>query len=74
MSLVKSIVDWMLEKEADMAKNCAIPMQEIEYQINKVAVEKEKVQQKYDEAMDELNDVSKKLEKIKNSELLRCEK
>jgi len=74
MSLVKSIVDWMLEKEADMAKNCAIPMQEIEYQINKVAVEKEKVQQRYDEAMDELNDVSKKLEKIKNSELLRCAK
>lgn len=74
MSLVKNIVDWMLEKESDMAKNCAIPMQEIEYQLNKVAVEKEKVQQKYDEAMNELNDVSQKLEKIKNTELLRCAK
>jgi len=74
MSLVKNIVDWMLEKEADMAKSCSIPMEEIEYQINKVAQEKQKVQQKYDAAMDELNDVSQKLEKIKNTEILRCAK
>ncbi len=74
MNLVKNIVDWMLEKEADMAKKCSIPMEEIEYQINKVEVEKQKVQQKYDAAMDELNDVSQKLEKIKNTEILNCEK
>jgi len=74
MSLVKNIVDWMLEKEADMAKSCSIPMEEIEYQLDKIAVEKEKVQKKYDEAMDELNDVSQKLEKIKNTEILRCAK
>jgi len=74
MSLVKSIIDWMLEKESDMAKSCSVPMKEIQYQINKVETEKQKVQQKYDEAMQELNDVSQKLEKIKNTELLRCAK
>ena len=72
MSLVKSIIDWMLEKESDMAKSCSVPMNEIEYQINKVKAEKQKVQQKYDETMQVLNDVSQKLEKIKNTELLRC--
>jgi len=74
MSLVKSIIDWMLEKESDMAKSCSIPIKEIEYQINKVEAEKQTIQKKYDEAMQELNDISQKLEKIKNTEVLRCEK
>ena len=47
-------------------------MREIEYQIDKVALEKQKIQQKYDEAMVELNDVAEKLEKIKNIEIFRC--
>ncbi|MCD6190905.1 MAG: hypothetical protein J7K14_05115 [Sulfurimonas sp.] len=72
MSLVKKITDWMLEKETEMAKSCSIPMREIEYQIDKVALEKQKIQQKYDEAMVELNDVAEKLEKIKNIEIFRC--
>ena len=72
MSLVKKITDWMLEKEMEMAKNCSVPMQEIEYQIDKVALEKQKIQQKYDKAIIELNDVAEKLEKIKNIEIFRC--
>ena len=74
MSLVKSIIDWMLEKESDMAKSCSIPIKEIEYQINKIEAEKQTIQKKYDEAMQGLNDISQKLEKIKNTEVLRCEK
>ena len=73
MSIVKSIIDWMLEKESDMAKSCSIPMKEIEHQINKIEAEKQAIQKKYDEAMRELNDISQKLEKIKNIEVLRCE-
>jgi len=74
MSLVQNIINWMLEKETDMAKSCSIPMKEIESQITKVETEKQKIQQKYDEAMQELNNVSRKLEKIKNIEILRCQK
>ncbi len=70
---LKSIIDWMMEKEEDMAKKCAIPMKEIEYQIEKVEAQKAKIQKEYDEAMTELNDVLAKLEKIKNTELLRCQ-
>ncbi len=74
MSLVQNIINWMLEKETDMAKSCSVPMKEIESQITKVETEKQKVQKRYDEAMQELNDVSQKLEKIKSIEILRCAK
>ncbi len=62
-----------MEKEEEMAKKCAIPMEEVEHQIIKVKEEKKKVQEKYDDAIQELNHVLEKLEKIKNIEVLRCE-
>jgi len=70
---LKSIIDWMMDKEEAMAKQCAVPMKEIELQIKKVQEQKEKIQKEYDEAMQELNEVLERLEKIKNAELLRCE-
>ena len=70
---LKSIIDWMMEKEEDMAKNCAVPMKEIEYQITKVQEQKSKVQQEYEDAISELNHVLRKLEKIKSTEILRCQ-
>ncbi len=73
MGLVHKITEWLLEKEEDMAKSCSIPMQEIEYQIAKVASQKEKIQKEYDEAMKELENVAVRLEKIKNIETLRCQ-
>ncbi len=69
---IKKITDWMLEKEEEMAKSCSIPMQEIEYQINKVEAQKQKIQKEYDEAMAALDEVAKKLQKIKNIEVMRC--
>ena len=71
---MKSIIDWMLEKEEGMAKKCAIPMKELDAQIAKVQEEKVKIQEKYDDAINELDDVLKRLEKMKNTEILRCNK
>ena len=73
MGFVQKITDWLLEKEEEAAKSCAVPMQEIEYQIAKAQAEKEKLQKRYDEAMTELNHVLERLEKIKNIETLRCQ-
>jgi len=70
---LKSVIDWMMDKEEAMAKQCAVPMKEVEYQITKVQEQKTKVQAQYDDAMGELDDVLKRLEKIKNAEILRCE-
>ena len=72
-TFIKKIIDWTMEKEEEMAKKCAIPMQEVEHQITKVKEEKKNIQKKYDDAMKELNHVLDKLEKIKNIEVLRCE-
>jgi len=73
MSLVHKLTEWLLEKEEAMAKSCAVPMEEIEYQLAKVKAQKEKIQKEYDEAMRELNHVEERLEKIKNIETLRCQ-
>jgi chromosome segregation ATPase len=72
MSLVKKIADWMLEKEEDLAKNCNIPIEEIDSQIEKIKLEKQKLKQRYDNTMSELDDVENKLQKIRNIEILRC--
>ena len=72
-TFIKKIIDWTMEKEEEMAKKCAISMEELEHQIAKVEEEKKKVQEKYDDAIQELNHVLEKLEKIKNIEILRCE-
>ena len=71
-NFLKKITEWMLDKEEEMAKSCAVPMKEIDYQLDKVAEQKAKVQKQYDDAMGTLTEVSKRLEKIKNTELLRC--
>ncbi|QOP45485.1 hypothetical protein [Sulfurimonas paralvinellae] len=73
MGIVQKITEWLLEKEEEAAKSCAVPMQEIEFQIAKAEAEKEKLQKRYDEAMSELNHVLERLEKIKNIETLRCQ-
>jgi len=73
MGLVKKITDWLLEKEEEAAKSCAVPMQEIEFQIAKAEAEKEKLQKRYDEAISELDHVLERLHKIKSIETLRCQ-
>ncbi len=73
-SFIKSVIDWMMQKEEELAKECAIPLSEIEQQIQKVQEEKEKLQEQHEQRMAELDDILKRLEKIKNAEVLRCNK
>ena len=72
-NFLKTITEWMLDKEESMAKSCAVPLSEIDYQIEKVEKQKEKLQRQFDEAMETLNGVESRLQKIKNSEILRCQ-
>jgi hypothetical protein len=44
-NFIKTVTEWMLDKEEDMAKECAIPMEEIEYQIAKVESQKKRYKQ-----------------------------
>lgn len=70
---VKKMTDWILEKEEAMAKSCAVPMREIESQLERVRSQKAKLQKDYDESMAIFNDIEAKLDKIKATETLRCQ-
>ena len=72
-NFLKTITEWMLDKEENMAKSCAVPLSEIDYQIEKVKKQKEKLQHQFDEATSTLNEIESRLQKIKNSEILRCQ-
>jgi len=72
-SFLKKITEWVLDKEEAMAKSCAIPLEEIDYQLQKIQEQKEDLQKRYDESMQTLNEVEARLQKIKNSEILRCQ-
>lgn len=73
-NFIKSMTDWILDKEEAMAKSCAVPMEEIDAQLHQILKQKAKLQEKYNESMSNLNEVEAKLEKIKNIEQLRCQK
>jgi 5-methylcytosine-specific restriction endonuclease McrBC GTP-binding regulatory subunit McrB len=73
-AFVKKITDWILEKEEAMAKSCAVPMSEIESQLQRVREQKAKLQKDYEESMAVFDDIEAKLEKIKAVETLRCQK
>ena len=72
---MKKITNWMLDKEEEMAKKCAIPPKEIEYQLKKLEDQKAKIQKEYDEAMATLNEVEAKIKHIQEIELDKsCQK
>ena len=72
-NFLKTMTEWMLDQEEKMAKSCAVPLTEIDHQIEKIEKQKEKLQQQYDEAITTLNEFEARLQKIKNSEILRCQ-
>ena len=72
-NFLKTMTEWMLNKEEEMAKTCAVPLTEIDHQIEKIEKQKEALQQRYDEGMATLNEFETRLQKIKNTEILRCQ-
>ena len=68
MGIVEKITSWLLEKEEELARECAVPKEEIEYQIAKVELEKQKLQEK----IKQLDEILMRLKKIESIETLRC--
>ncbi|NPA56020.1 MAG: hypothetical protein GXO40_06610 [Epsilonproteobacteria bacterium] len=65
---LKKISEWTLQKEEELAKECKIPIESIDKQIQALVEKKQQIQQ----SLDEIDELIKRLEKIKNTELLRC--
>jgi len=72
MEFMKRITDWMLEKEEEAARQCAIPIEEIEKQIEMVQKKREKLTAQYQDAVKELDHVEERLQKLKRDEALKC--
>ena len=72
MAIVEKITQWLLEKEEELARECAVPKEEVEYQIAKVELEKEKLKKEYEEKMKMLDEILERLKKIESIETLKC--
>ncbi len=71
---IKKVTEWLLDKEEQAAKSCAVPMAEIDAQLQKVRAQKAKLQQDYDASMKVFDELEARLEKIRSIETLRCSK
>jgi len=71
VEFMKKAMDWVLEKEADAAKNCHARPDDIEKQIKMIEEKKESLKKRYEDDIAELEHVLNKLHYIK-AESLRC--
>jgi hypothetical protein len=72
-SFLKKATDWILEKEELLAKACAIPLSEIDAQLQQVQKQKARLKKNYEESMEVLDAIEAKLQKIRSTEVLRCQ-
>jgi len=71
MDFIKKAMDWVLEKEADAAKNCHASPKEIEQQIKLLEEKREKLRAKFQDEDAEFGHVLDKLHFIK-AQSLQC--
>ena len=71
VEFIKKAMDWVLEKEADAAKECHAKPEDIEKQITMIEKKKESLEKQYKENIAELEHVLDKLHFIK-AESLKC--
>jgi len=71
VEFMKKAMDWVLEKEADAAKNCHAKPEDIEKQIIMIQKKKEALEKQYEENITELGHILDKLHFIK-AENLKC--
>jgi len=71
VEFIKKAMDWVLEKEAEAAKNCYAKPEDIDKQIKMIEEKKEVLTKKYNENMAELEHILDRLKAIKE-ESLKC--
>ncbi len=71
MEFMKKAMDWILEKEAEAAKECHAKPEEIEKQIELIEKKKEALTKQYHENIEELEHILNRLHTIK-AQSLKC--
>ncbi|NPA03713.1 MAG: hypothetical protein GXO61_02520 [Epsilonproteobacteria bacterium] len=72
LEFIRKLTQWVLEKEEEAAKNCKLPLEDIEKQIKIVKEKKAKLEEECNKNLEELNKILGRLESMKNIELIRC--
>jgi seryl-tRNA synthetase len=73
VEFLKKATEWMLDREAELAKKCAIDLEDLEKQIAKVQEKKEALERECRENQEELDKILTRLKWIKLEEL-KCQK
>ena len=73
VEFMKKAMDWILEKEADAARDCHAKPEDIDKQIMMIEKKKEALTNQYNENINELEHVLNKLHSIK-AESLKCQR
>ncbi len=72
VAFLEKMMDWALNKEAELAKNCEIAIDDIEKQIEAVEEKRKKLREKFEEEDAEFGHVLDKLHFIK-AEAQKCQ-
>ncbi len=65
VKFLKNAMDWVLEKEADAARDCHAKPEDIEKQISMIEKKKETLEKQYKENMSQMEHILNKLHAIK---------
>ena len=72
LDFIRKLTEWILEKEEEAAKNCRIPIEDIEKQIRIVKEKRAKLEEECQKNLAELDRILGRLESIKNIETIKC--
>ena len=72
VEFLEKITTWVLDKEEEAAKNCQIPMKDIEKQLKILEEKKDELQKKCDEQLKIFNNLISRLQHIRAEEALKC--
>ncbi len=72
LEFLKKMTEWVLQKEEEAAKNCRLPLEDIEKQIEIVKQKKSQLQEECQKNIAELDRLLGRLESIKNIEMVKC--
>ncbi len=67
VEFLKKMMEWALNKEEEMAKECKIDPEEVDNQIKKVLDKKDELEKKCKEELSQIDKLIDRLEKIKQN-------
>jgi len=72
VEFLKNAMDWVLDKESEVAKKCVLKPEEIDEQIASIEKKREQLRKKFEEEDAEFEHILKRLSIIK-AESMKCE-